>query len=63
MPKQATSVVLSTQEDRDYSRLPGVITREQQVVLRARIVLAAAQGSSNGQNARELDVCVDTVRM
>lgn len=52
-----------SKKSRDYSRLPGVIAREQQVVLRARIVLAAAQGSSNAQIARELDVCVDTVRL
>jgi putative transposase len=36
---------------------------EQQVVLRARIVLAAAQGFSNRQMARELGVNVDTVRL
>ncbi len=33
------------------------------MVLRARIVLAAAQGSSNAQIARELGVNVDTVRL
>jgi len=33
------------------------------VVLRARIVLTAAQGSSNVQIARELGVNVDTVRL
>ncbi len=36
---------------------------EQQVVLRARIILAAAQGSSNIQIARDLDINVDTVRV
>jgi len=36
---------------------------EQQVVLRARIILTAAQGSSNAQIAHELDINVDTVRL
>jgi transposase len=35
----------------------------QQLVLRARIILAAGQGHSNSQIARELDVDVDTVRL
>ncbi len=33
------------------------------MVLRARIVLAAAQGGSNAQIARELGINVDTVRL
>ncbi len=33
------------------------------MVLRARMVLAAAQGHTNAQVARELDVHVDTVRL
>jgi transposase len=33
------------------------------VVLRARIVLAAAQGSSNVQMARMMAISVDTVRL
>jgi putative transposase len=36
---------------------------EQQQVLRARIVLAAAQGRSNAQIARDLAINVDTVRL
>jgi putative transposase len=36
---------------------------EQQQVLRARIVLAAAQGRSNAQIARELAITVDTARL
>lgn len=36
---------------------------EHQVVLRARIILAAAQGSSNIQIARLLEINVDTVRL
>ena len=34
----------------------------QQLALRGRIILAAAEGKNNSQIARELDVCVDTVR-
>ncbi len=63
MPKQATPVVLSEQEEQGLLQITRRHRSEQQVVLRARIVLAAAQGSSNAQIARELDVCVDTVRL
>jgi putative transposase len=35
----------------------------QQIVLRARIILAAEQGHSNSQIARDLNVDVDTVRL
>jgi transposase len=35
----------------------------QQIVLRARIILAAGQGHSNSQIARDLGVDVDTVRL
>jgi putative transposase len=35
----------------------------QQLVLRARIILAAGQGQSNAQIARELGVEVDTIRL
>jgi transposase len=63
MPKQATSVVLGEQEEQGLLQITRRHRSEQQVVLRARIVLAAAQGSSNAQIARELDVCVDTVRL
>jgi putative transposase len=34
----------------------------QQQALRARIILAAADGKNNSQIARELEVCLDTVR-
>ena len=63
MPKQATPVVLSEQEEQEFLQITRRHRSEQQVVLRARIVLAAAQGSSNAQIARELHVCVDTVRL
>ncbi len=63
MPKQATTVVLNEQEEQGLLQITRRHRSEQQVVLRARIVLMAAQGSSNAQIARELDVCVDTVRL
>jgi transposase len=63
MPKEGTPVVLSEQEEQGLLQITRRHRSEQQVVLRARIVLAAAQGSSNAQIARELDVCVDTVRL
>lgn len=34
----------------------------QQLAQRGRIILAAAQGKNNSQIARDLDLCVDTVR-
>ena len=35
----------------------------QHVALRARMILAAAEGKNNSHIARDLEVCVDTVRM
>ena len=49
MPKRATQVILT---DREQEALVQVTKRhqsEQQQVLRARIVLAAAEGRSNAQ--------------
>jgi DNA-binding NarL/FixJ family response regulator len=63
MPKRATAIHLSEQEQEELTRLTKRHRSEQQVVLRARIILAAAQGSSNAQIARELDINVDTVRL
>lgn len=63
MPKRATRVVLSEKEQEGLLQLTKRHRSEQQVVLRARIVLAAAQGFSNVQVARELDINVDTVRL
>ena len=62
MPKRATAVVLSAKEQEGLLHIIKRHRSEQQVVLRARIVLTAAQGSSNAQIARELGVNVDTVR-
>lgn len=63
MPKRASQVVLTA---REHHALEQVIRRhrsEQQVVLRARMVLAAAQGMTNAQIARTLNIHVDTVRL
>jgi putative transposase len=63
MSKRATTVVLSKKEQEGLLQITKRHRSEQQVVLRARIVLAAAQGSSNAQIARELGINVDTVRL
>ena len=63
MPKRATAIVLSEKEQEGLLQITKRHRSEQQVVLRARIVLAAAQGFSNAQIARELGVNVDTVRL
>src|SRR5436305_11333404 len=63
MPKRATKVVLS---DRRVEELTQIIKRhksKQQKVLRARIILSAAQGNSNAKIARELSINVDTARL
>jgi putative transposase len=63
MPKRATAVVLSEKEQEGLLQITRRHRSEQQVVVRARIVLLAAQGSANAHIARELDVNVDTVRL
>jgi putative transposase len=63
MPKRATQVILSEKEHEELVRITRRHQSEQQHVLRARIVLAAAQGYSNVQIARELAITVDTARL
>src|SRR5215471_5719489 len=63
MPKLATAVILSEKIQEGLLHITKRHRSEQQVVLRARIVLAAAQGTSNAQIAHELGVNVDTVRL
>jgi putative transposase len=63
MPKRATPIVLSEKEQEGLLQITKRHRSEQQVVLRARIVLAAAQRQSNVQIASELDINVDTVRL
>jgi putative transposase len=63
MPKRATEVVLSEKEQEALTRISRRYRSEQQVALRARIVLAAAQAHSNAQIARQLSINVDTARL
>ncbi len=63
MPKRATPIVLSEKEQEGLLQITKRHRSEQQVVLRARIVLTAAQGRSNVQIASELGINVDTVRL
>jgi putative transposase len=63
MPKRATQVVLNEKEQEGLTRISRRYRSEQQVALRARIVLAAGQGQPNAQIARELAINVDTARL
>src|SRR6266699_5651209 len=63
MPKRATKVVLSEKEQEALTRISRRYRSEQQVAQRARIILAAAEGQSNAQIARELALNVDTARL
>ena len=63
MPKRATKVVLSEKEREALVQITKRHRSEQQQAQRARMILAAAQGSSNAQIARELHLNVDTVRL
>jgi transposase len=63
MPKQATKVVLSKQEEEELTKITKRHKSGQQQVLRSNIVLHAAKGYSNAKIARDLDTNVDTVRL
>jgi transposase len=63
MPKRAIQVILSEREQEALVQITRRHRSEQQQAQRARMILAAAQGDSNAQIARELDVNVDTVRL
>ena len=63
MPKRASHVVLTAREHQALEQMIRRHRSEQQVVLRAHIVLAAAQGMTNAQIARTLTIHVDTVRL
>ncbi len=60
-PKPPT-IELATAERQELERLVRRHTTPQQLALRARIVLAAADGANNCQIARHLDVSLDMVR-
>jgi putative transposase len=63
MPKRASQVKLTESQQEALVQITRRHRSEQQQVLRARIVLAAAQGHSNAQIARDLAMNVDTVRL
>ncbi len=56
------SIELAAPERLELERLVRRHSTPQQLVLRARIVLAAADGANNRQIARQLGVSLDTVR-
>jgi len=60
---KALVIDLSTEAVSGLTKLIKAHQTGQQIVLRARIILAAGQGHSNSQIARELGVEVDTVRL
>lgn len=53
---------LSELEQKELETLVRRHSTPQQLALRGRMILLAAEGKNNSQIARELDVCVDTVR-
>jgi putative transposase len=59
---QPTSIVLTAEERGELDALVRRRTAPQQLVLRARIILAAADGRNNAQIARHLQVSLDRVR-
>ncbi len=57
------SVELTDAERQALDELVRRHSTAQQIALRARIVLAAAEGKNNAQIARQLDVSIDMVRL
>jgi putative transposase len=57
------AVALTTAERRDLEALAGAHRTPQQVALRARIILAAADGANNAEIARRLGIEADTARL
>jgi len=57
------AVDLTDAERQELEKLVKRRSTEQQIALRARIVLAAAVGKGNAQIGRELQVTVDTARL
>ncbi len=57
------AVRLTDSERQELEKLVKRHSTEQQIALRARIVLAAAAGKGNAQVGRELQVTVDTARL
>ena len=63
MPKPPTKVVLSEKEKEELTQITKRHKSERQKVLRAHIILYAAEGYSNAKIARELEINVDTARL
>jgi len=63
MPQQATKIVLSEKEFTELTQITRRHRSEQQQVIRANIILLAAQGRSNGKIAKELSIHIDTARL
>ncbi|MFH1689282.1 MAG: helix-turn-helix domain-containing protein, partial [Candidatus Eisenbacteria bacterium] len=61
MRKPAEPLKISDEQRRELERILRSRTTEQRVVMRARIVLAAADGKPNRVTARELGVSRPTV--
>jgi putative transposase len=57
-----TAITLTAAERQELEALTRRHSTSQQLALRARIVLAAADGANNGQIARLLDVSLDMAR-
>jgi len=57
------AVDLTDAERQELEKLVKRHSTEQQIALRARIVLAAAAGKGNAQIGRELQITVDTARL
>ena len=55
-------LTLNEKEQKELEALVHRHSTPQQLALRGRMILAAALGTNNSQIARDLDVCVDTVR-
>ena len=62
MARSAEPIVLSKVERDELDRLVRAHSTPQQVALRARIILLAAEGIGNRESARRLGVTVQTVR-
>jgi putative transposase len=60
---QPPAVTLSDEERQELDTLIRRHTTPQQIAQRARIVVQAADGHTNGQIARDLGLDVDTVRL
>lgn len=58
-----TPIQLSDPERQGLEKLIKAHNTRQQIALRSRIILAAAEGKNNSQIARELRITLDTVRL